>query len=120
MANEYQSGDIAAIIKDLMNRRAALDAAITNLLTASGAMVAGTDFSSSVPLMSTGGGADQQPTELPRGALLGKSLPAAVKLYLSAMKKKQTDREIAAALREGGVESTSDNFEKVVTGCLNR
>jgi hypothetical protein len=66
------------------------------------------------------GGADLQPTELPRGAFLGKSIPGAVKLYLYAMKKKQTDREIAVALREGGVESTSDNFEKVVTGCLNR
>jgi hypothetical protein len=38
MANEIQTGDIAAIIKDLMNRRAALDAAITNLVAASGAL----------------------------------------------------------------------------------
>jgi hypothetical protein len=36
------------------------------------------------------------------------------------MKKKQSIREIATALREGGVESTSDNFEGVITGCLNR
>jgi murein L,D-transpeptidase YafK len=36
------------------------------------------------------------------------------------MKKKQSVREIATALREGGVESTSPNFENVLTGCLHR
>jgi hypothetical protein len=58
--------------------------------------------------------------ELPRGALLGKSLPAAIKLYLSAVKRKQTAAEIATALRDGGVESTSSNFENIITGALNR
>ena len=61
-----------------------------------------------------------QSMELPRGALLGKSLPAAIKLYLSAMRKKLTTREIATALKDGGVESTSENFENIVTTALNR
>jgi len=60
------------------------------------------------------------PLELPRGALLGKSLPAAITLYLSAVKQKKTIREIATALKDGGVESTSGNFENIVTGALNR
>jgi len=60
------------------------------------------------------------PLELPQGALLGKSLPAAVKLYLSAVRKKQTTRELAMALKEGGIESTSGNFENIVTTALNR
>jgi hypothetical protein len=115
MGNENQLMDITVIIKDLMTRRAALDAAITNLITASGAMVAG-DIS--VPALQNG--ADSQPVELPRGAFIGKSLPAAVKLYLSAMKKNQPLKEIVAALRDGGVETTSDDFEGVITGCLNR
>ena len=43
------------------------------------------------------------PVELPvRGAFLNKSLPAAIRLYLSAIKKKQTTAEIAAALKERG------------------
>jgi len=103
------------MILNLQKMRAGIDAAIGNLtqvMTASGAIIP-TD--ESLPA-----GFEVQPTELPRGAFLGKSLPAAVKLYLSAMKKKQTIREIATALREGGVESTSDNFEGVITGCLNR
>lgn len=61
-----------------------------------------------------------QPIDLPEGAFLGKSVPACIKLYLSAAKKKKTIKEIATALREGGVESTSDNFESVVTGAINR
>jgi len=61
-----------------------------------------------------------QPVDLPDGAFFGKSIPACVKLYMSAAKKKKTIKEIATALREGGVESTSDNFESVVTGALNR
>lgn len=36
------------------------------------------------------------------------------------MKKKQTIREIATALREGGVESTASNFEGPVGGALYR
>jgi hypothetical protein len=115
VANENPPSDIATIIRDLKKRRAELDASIASLERAYGATPrTGEDG----PAAFNGG--DQHPTELPRGAFLGKSLPSAIKLYLSAMKMKQTDREIAAALREGGVESTSDNFEKVVTGCLNR
>jgi hypothetical protein len=105
--------DFAGMIKALTAHREAVDAAITNLMVASGAMVTGLEVGQL-------NDSTQQPTELPRGAFLNKSLPAAVKLYLSSVVKKQTIKEIAAALREGGVESTSDNFEGVITGCLHR
>jgi hypothetical protein len=58
------------------------------------------------------------PVELPTGAFLGKSIGAAIKLYLGAIRRKQTTKEIAVALKEGGVESTSDNFESVVLASL--
>jgi hypothetical protein len=58
--------------------------------------------------------------DLPTGALLGKSIPGAAKLYLSAVRKKQTTREITTALRDGGVESTAANFENTVTSALHR
>ncbi|MBZ5512351.1 MAG: hypothetical protein LAN70_14440 [Acidobacteriia bacterium] len=58
------------------------------------------------------------PTDLPKGAFMGKSVPVCVELYLSAVKEKKTNKEIAAALREGGVESKASNFENVVTGAL--
>ena len=60
------------------------------------------------------------PIDLPEGAFLGKSVPACVKLYLSAARKKKTVKEITVALREGGVESTSGKFENIVTSSLNR
>jgi hypothetical protein len=60
------------------------------------------------------------PVELPRGALLGKSIPAAIRLYLAAVKKKQTIREVATALREGGVESTAKNFAISVQSAMYR
>lgn len=116
MVNENQSGDLAAIIRNLKARRADLDNSIASLERAYGATISDDGLLNPIVL----NGADQMPTELPRGAFLGKNLPAAVKLYLSAMKKTQTIREIATALREGGVKSTSDNFENVITGCLNR
>lgn len=60
------------------------------------------------------------PTELPVGAFLNMSIPEAIKLYLSAVKRKQTAREIAAALKDGGMESTAANWETTVTGALHR
>ena len=71
-----------------------------------------------VPMGSTStGGAS---FDLPTGALLGKSIPGAVKLYLGAVKKKQTTREVTTALKDGGVESTAASFENTVTSALHR
>src|SRR4051794_28742760 len=77
------------------------------------------DLSALTPSAS-GGRSDSGPVELPQGALLGKSLPAAIKLYLSAVKRKQTTREVTNAMREGGIESTAANFENNVTSSLHR
>lgn len=116
MGNESKAIDYAVMLADLYAKRAGIDAAIAGLIAASGGVhVAPAD--APIPIIGT---VDRQPTELPRGAFLGKNLPAAIKLYLSAAMKTQTIKEIATALRDGGVKSTSDNFESVVTGCLNR
>jgi hypothetical protein len=58
------------------------------------------------------------PIDLPKGAFHGKSVPACVELYLSAGKVKRTNKEIAAALRKGGVESNAKDFDTVVNGAL--
>lgn len=114
----------AEIIADLESKRAALDSLIGSFRAALSLGALGTlvdvDVAGLVGSQPYSGGAAGSPVELPRGAFLGKSLPAAIKLYLSAVKRKQTIREIATALRDGGVESTSDNFENIVTGALNR
>jgi hypothetical protein len=58
------------------------------------------------------------PIDLPKGAFYGKSLPVCVELYLSAGKVKRTNKEIAAALKKGGVESNAKDFDTVVNGAL--
>jgi hypothetical protein len=60
------------------------------------------------------------PVELPVGAFRGMKIPEAIKLFLQSARRKQTAREIAAGLREGGMETTAKNFETTVTGALHR
>lgn len=92
---------------------ASLKAAVA--LDASGQLPEGVDFSNPSQNGDLG-----QPVDLPDGAFFGKSIPQCIELYLSAAKKKKTVKEIAIALRDGGVETTSDNFESSVTTALNR
>ena len=107
--------DYNAVLADLEAKKAALETSIASLRAALGlgAVMAQGKTVGSVSY-------DEHPTELPVGVFLGMSITAAIKLYLKSIKKKQTMREIALALKEGGIESTADDFEKVVTGTLNR
>lgn len=118
MANEspnplfaYVEARIAAWQAVLASLKAALS------LDPSGKAGEGIDLSS---IAVSGNGSDiGQPIDLPDGAFFGKSIPACVKLYLSAARRKKTSKEITAALKDGGVESTG-NFDSVVTTALNR
>ena len=110
----------ASVIAYIEAKIAAWQAVLTSLKSAlaidpGGQTIEGFDLSSVGQSGDLG-----QPMDLPDGAFHGKSIPACVKLYLSAAKKKKTIKEIAAALREGGVESTADNFESPVATALNR
>lgn len=109
--------DYSAMLADARAKRAALDAFITSLENAQALGALGQ--AGTVSATSGGFGQSSGPAvELPLGALMGKSVTNAIKLYLSACKKKQTAREIATALKEGGVESTSANFEIIVYNSL--
>jgi hypothetical protein len=107
----YVEARIAAWQAVLASVKAALS------LDPSGKTFEGMDLSS---ITSSQNGEAGQPIDLPDGAFLGKSVPACIKLYLSAARKKKTTKEIATALREGGVESTGRNFEGIVTTALIR
>jgi hypothetical protein len=115
---------MSAFRADIEAKIAALQAILLSLKSASalGALGAGAIDGLEMPSFASPStpGEMGQPIDLPEGAFNGKSLPACVKLYLSAAKRKKTLKEIAAALREGGVESTSDDFENVVNGSLFR
>lgn len=115
--------DYIAFVADLEAKRDALNASIASLRAAisMGALgkVADMPPASGGMMLNTGmpsisGG------EVPAGAFHGKSIPEAAKLYLEIVKKKQTSKEIADALRKGGMESTSKSFPNMVHSVLDR
>jgi hypothetical protein len=60
------------------------------------------------------------PVDLPVGVFRDKSIPEAIRIFLAAMRRKQTVRDIATGLKEGGLVSNSNNWETTVTGSLHR
>jgi hypothetical protein len=57
---------------------------------------------------------------VPAGAFLGKSIPEAAELFLQIVKGKRTSRDIAEALKRGGMESKAQNFAQNVHSALDR
>lgn len=85
----------------------------------------GLDVSALAPPVGTitapvGQTASSGPVELPTGVFRTKGLADAIRLYLSIAKRKQTAKEIAAALLEGGLASTASNFEQTLSATLYR
>lgn len=111
--------DYQSLLADMEAKKAVLEQAIASLRAAMAAGALGqagdVQIMPQTATMSMGGA-----MELPVGALLNKSVPAAIKLYLSTIRKKQTTPQIAAALRAGGVETLAADFETVVAGALHR
>lgn len=107
--------DYATILADAEAKKAALEAYIASLKTALAAGALGQPGEMPASFAPTG-----EPVELPRGAFSNKSVPAAIKLYLASVKKKQTAQQIATALKDGGMESMAANFDTVVVGALHR
>ena len=107
------SADLARMIADLEAKQKALGEAIDRLR-----FVMNPAAANGAPSDSPGSGASR--TELPVGAFLNKSIPAAVVLYLSSVRQKQSVRQVAAALKEGGLESKAKKFEGAVNTALNR
>ena len=58
--------------------------------------------------------------DLPMGALRSKSVPDAITLCLAAGHRKQTNKEIAAGIVAGGLESGAKNLEASVAATLFR
>lgn len=58
--------------------------------------------------------------DLPVGALRNQTLPDAIKLYLAAGNRKQTNKEIANGVKAGGLETGAANLEASVASSLFR
>lgn len=122
MAAESESKlDYGALLSDLEAKKAVLDQAIASIRAAMAAGALGaTEGMSYVKLAGTLVTPSLHNGEVPTGAFLGKNIPDATRLYLSIVKKKQTSQEIAQALRDGGMETASKNFEGMVHSILTR
>jgi hypothetical protein len=118
--NEKKTLDYGLFLADLEAKRAVLDQAIASVraVMASGALAV--NVSDSMPGMTDSVSVAFHGGEVPAGAFNGLGIPAAAKLYLSIVKKKQTTKEIADALRQGGMETAGKNFEVIVGSALYR
>jgi hypothetical protein len=58
--------------------------------------------------------------ELPVGVFRDKTIKEAIAIYLGAGRRKQTNKEIALGLQNGGIATTSANFEGTVATALHR
>ena len=110
----------ATVIADLEAQRAALDSTIASLKAAAAMSGISVQNGSAADPASSPTTSPFHSGEIPAGAFLRKSIPEAAKLYLSIIRKKQTAKEIAAALIEGGMETKSKNFEITVATGLHR
>src|ERR1035437_2966456 len=112
--------DYASIVAAMEAQRAALDEAIPTmraLASLSGALIpAGTNLginrSPTLTLIAPG--------EVPPGSFHKMSIPEAAVLYLRMVKQKQKAAEIAAALRRGGIETTSKKFNNQIHAALDK
>jgi len=57
---------------------------------------------------------------LPVGVFRDKSLKEAIPIYLASMRRKQTNKQIAQGLHDGGFPTTAENFEATVATALYR
>jgi hypothetical protein len=125
MEKDQQGTNYAAILADMEAKLAALASATAAMRSAIASGALGGPGDVTVAITGVGGKAQvgsvsAEAISLPRGALLGKSATEAIKLYLESVKRKQTNKEISDALKQGGVESTSKNFDSFVNSGLFR
>jgi hypothetical protein len=97
------------VLADLREKRSGLDAAIAAI-----EKMLGLACETSV------GGSKAVETAVSEDSFLGMSTPLAAERYLRLAKKPKTTAEIAEALQNGGIHSTSENFVNTVYTALSR
>jgi hypothetical protein len=116
MENDNQGNDYALkFLADMEAKYAALGNAIAGVRAALstgalGALGIAAD-TQAAPFGGTPSGSAS--ASLPRGAFLGKSINEAIRIYLDAVKTRKGNKEITAALKEGGAVSTGDFYNRI-------
>lgn len=112
--------DYAAMLADLEAKKVVIDSTIAAIRAAMAAGALGTAEATGKATVSGSLTVTAFDGDIPSGLFTGKSIPEATKLYLSMVNRKQTTKEIALALEEGGMHTTSDNFVRTVEAGLFR
>jgi len=110
-----QEIDYTAVLADLEARRAALDAAIAGVRA-----VLGQGSSAEVTTLSIPGIRKEGPTRVTPGMFHGLSVSEAARRFLELKKAKQRMKDIVEGIREGGIESSAENFYSNVFTTLQR
>lgn len=107
--------DYEAVLADLKARRDALDQAIAGIEQVLG------KTAGSGPIAAGNGIVPTAPQDvMPRSAFTGMKMPDAIKAYLRAVTRKQTPKQIADSLTQGGYHSTAKNLYAAVYTTLIR
>jgi hypothetical protein len=114
------SVDYATVIADLKAKITALQTMVASMEAAWASGALGTGSGSLPDGVGLVYGTSGAPFELPVGALSGKSLPDAIKLYLDSKKKKQSNEQIVAALKEAEYQTSAASLNKAVSTALFR
>ena len=114
--------DYAAMLADLEAKKAVIESAIVSVRAAMAAGALGVSVGDSLAFKDSASAvqATAFDGDIPSGLFTGKSIPEAAKLYLSMVNRKQTTKEIAQALEEGGLHTTAENFAETVNAGLFR
>lgn len=108
----YPEGiDYKAVLADMEEKRAALDAAIENMKRWLG--IAGTPAVVAGRALGNGG-------EIPSDAFFAMSIPDAIAKYLRMVRGKKATNDIVDALEKGGITHSSKNFRNTVSTALYR
>jgi len=118
--NDKKTLDYGAFLVDLETKRAALEQAIASVRAVMSSGALSVSVGDSMPPMASSVSVGLYSGDVPVGAFLGKSIPEAARLCLQIVKKKLTSREIADALKKGGIESTAQNFPALVHSIVLR
>jgi hypothetical protein len=107
--------DYAAFLADLEAKKVAIDNAINAVR-----QLLNLGAQEGVGAPTPAGGKKDQPAEVRFDSFFGMSTPEAVRKYLAMMKRPQLASDIAKALLEGGLPTTSNNIGNVVGPTLSR
>jgi hypothetical protein len=113
-----ESIDYTKVLEDLELKRTAIETTIAGVRQM---LNLGADRTIGAAVQGAGGDRkEQQAGEVLHDSFFGMSAPDAIRKFLNMMKRPQSASDIAKAMHDGGLPTTSDNIGKVIGPTLSR